>query len=614
MCRYVAIIWDASSPQQTSAAELALGRLCKGSAAWTTTCVEPGLRVALYQRRGFGFERDFYQLDSGGGLILGTLFSRASDETFGTVAGPTLGASISSAIVATAARELVNAYWGAYVAFVRDADKQSTYVLRDPSGTVSCYRTLSSGMTVLFSHAEDYEQLALTSLSINWTATTALAAGISLQTAQTPLDHVTQVRPGECIEIRGDRCNSSWYWTPMQVARSGGIEDVQAAVRDLKRVIVSCVNAWAARHRRIVHSVSGGLDSSIVMACLQQVPTALDTIYVNYYEEAVEGDERRFARLLAKRYDCKVIERLTNASSVNLDLAFEASPTVFPAHYVHELLHAEFELELERDRGVTAFFQGGGGDGVLLQAGAEFAPSDYVFQHGLRPGLWRVAHDAARITRLSAAALVRRGIAAGFRGPRWRPEFGALAASSFVNAGVADDFSGQAGAIAPPWLEAADDIPDGKRYHIFVSSFPPAYCRPFRRFERADMVFPLLSQPVHELCLRIPTYILFHGGWDRSIARRAFAAELPGEIVNRRGKGGADALLSQILARNVALIQQTLLDGELARQGILDRRNLERFLAKPRFDGSAAISEVIDLFEMEVFLQSWRGARLRAAA
>src|SRR3546814_12928828 len=51
------------------------------------------------------------------------------------------------------------------------------------------------------------------------------------------------------------------------------------------------------------------------------------------------------------------------------------------------------------------------------------------------------------------------------------------------------------------------------------------------------MISPLLSQPVIEACLGIPSWEACEGGVDRSAARRAFSGALPPSVVGRHGKG-----------------------------------------------------------------------------
>src|SRR6202012_3204926 len=84
----------------------------------------------------------------------------------------------------------------------------------------------------------------------------------------------------------------------------------------------------------------------------------------------------------------------------------------------------------------------------------------------------------------------------------------------------------------------------------------------------------LYSQPILELCLRVPVHLMTLGGWDRAIARRAFYDELPREVVNRKEKGAMDQHLREIVDRNITFIRGLLLDGGLVQEGVVDRKKL----------------------------------------
>src|SRR3546814_5721791 len=63
------------------------------------------------------------------------------------------------------------------------------------------------------------------------------------------------------------------------------------------------------------------------------------------------------------------------------------------------------------------------------------------------------------------------------------------------------------------------------------------------------VIHPLLSQPVIEHCLAIPTWLQCAGGCDRSIARQAFKPDLPAKVIERRGKGSPQGFIYQIFYR-----------------------------------------------------------------
>jgi asparagine synthase (glutamine-hydrolysing) len=116
-----------------------------------------------------------------------------------------------------------------------------------------------------------------------------------------------------------------------------------------------------------------------------------------------------------------------------------------------------------------------------------------------------------------------------------------------------------------------------------------------------------VSQPVVEVCLRIPTYLLVENGWDRSMARRAFSPDLPAAIVNRRGKGSMQNHVRTIFNTNLKFIREVMLDGELARRGILNRTRMESVLSGRQALAGFESTEIQDHLGTE----AWIGRHLQ---
>jgi asparagine synthase (glutamine-hydrolysing) len=116
-----------------------------------------------------------------------------------------------------------------------------------------------------------------------------------------------------------------------------------------------------------------------------------------------------------------------------------------------------------------------------------------------------------------------------------------------------------------------------------------------------------MSQPLIELCLRIPTYVSIAGGYDRSVARRAFASEVPMQIIRRRAKGGVNRHNTNMLDANLEFIRAVLLEGLLVREGLLDRQRLEQYLSRETSPADFEYHEILHQHLCtEVWLQRWQ--------
>jgi asparagine synthase (glutamine-hydrolysing) len=91
------------------------------------------------------------------------------------------------------------------------------------------------------------------------------------------------------------------------------------------------------------------------------------------------------------------------------------------------------------------------------------------------------------------------------------------------------------------------------------------------------MHFPLLSQPVMEACLKVPSWMWIAGGRNRAIARQAFADLLPSGILDRRSKGSYTGHMAAMYLRNKSKMREFLEEGQLQAHDLLDRPALAKF-------------------------------------
>ena len=116
---------------------------------------------------------------------------------------------------------------------------------------------------------------------------------------------------------------------------------------------------------------------------------------------------------------------------------------------------------------------------------------------------------------------------------------------------------------------------------------------------------PLMSQPLLELCLGIPTWLWARGGRTRALARDAFAADLPPSLLARTSKSGPDSFIRLAFHHHRSALRELLLDGLIDQNGLLDRASVEAaFELDTSLDGST-IYRLLDLAEAENWARSW---------
>ncbi len=492
-------------------------RLQSSSPEWQLQLEAEGLRVFCAGVRAGSSEP--YPLHDGAGVVVGKLFQRAAGAA-STSAPLSFAETESRKIVASGGRRLIERYWGRYVAFIRDAAAGITRVLRDPTSMLPCFTSRLANVDVYFSRMEDVSRLGSRSFSVNWKYVAATLRHSQLQVRTTGLNEVSQVLGGECVEHRGGRSSRSFYWNALELAQSDVIEDPIEAASALRAATHDCVHAWASSYRSIVHMLSGGLDSSIILACLRQAPARPQMACLNYYSAGCNTDEREYARLAASEGGFEVIERERD-SSVSLEPLLRIRESPIPADYFVYLDEGRCESQIAREHGAGAIFSGYGGDQLFYRSEGWLGAGDFLMSHGPGPALFEVALDAARMDRTTVWHVL--GKTARDRVLRRRWSFGEAPASgrkSLLRDEVARDITRDSD-LVHPWILEPGSAPNGKIFHACQLLSPGDFYHPLGTDAHPEVVTPLFSQPLLELAMRIPTWLLTRGGWDRAMARRA---------------------------------------------------------------------------------------------
>jgi asparagine synthase (glutamine-hydrolysing) len=228
------------------------------------------------------------------------------------------------------------------------------------------------------------------------------------------------------------------------------------------------------------------------------------------------------------------------------------------------------------ETGARILWTGQGGDHIFLQTADMWSAADYLQMQGLRPGFIAAVRDAAVLSRQPYWFVLKAAFSRRQRAHPTQNSNSLAQKASFVALGAlppdVDTY------VAHPWAADADDLPRGKHMQIRFLSQVVNRHRPIARFERAPQHHPLLSQPLMEVCLRIPTYLLLRGGRERGLAREAFADRVPAEILRRRDKGSIVSHAAEMLRQSEPFVRELLLDGVLAGAGVIVREELEPYI------------------------------------
>ncbi|ASR50313.1 asparagine synthase-related protein [Blastomonas fulva] len=523
------------------------------------------------------------------GCIIGHLFSQTSPSRrvleFDT--------ETARAIEASNGRMLLKEFWGAYVAVVAGPDG-AVSVLRDPSGLLPCYyRTRADGAVL----AGDVADLASRGAgAVNLTEIGRLLASPDAMGRNTCLSGVSELLAGECLNSSPARNTLHEWWSPWEWTCPETPPKFDDAAARLRKVAFDCGGAWASCFHSILIGVSGGLDSSIVACCAHPGAAALHC--VNFVSSGAGGDERRYASVLTDALGLRLHERHFDIGSVVIEQpAAPTHPWPNAAYFLQAMqaTHSAFR----DDQPVDAYFSGNGGDNVFcsLRTAAPFV--DRFMSQGSRSGIMNTLRDIGVLTGADGMTILRHAwdiYRKAGSPPRTLCDTLGLSSSFFE-------------AMAPqqplhPWLNPPQNALPGKIGHVKQLLRAHRSIELYPRQTYLTHIAPLMSQPVVELCLSIPTWLWVHGGANRAVARAAFGGIVPDELLRRTSKGGPSGFMRDIYLANRSKAEDFLRGGLLAQAGMLDLSILSQ-AQLPTAAGSQSARRILAICAAEAWAQWW---------
>jgi asparagine synthase (glutamine-hydrolysing) len=522
-------------------------------------------------------------LRQGDAILVGHAFDRSGTSL------DSLPAELAVLENATDLPALLRGMWGNYALFF--ASPGTAFVYREPSGSDPVYRCGGDDETIFVSDAEFGSQLGVvgqpridTRFLVHWLQFPFL------RTRRTGLQDVHELLPGMLASRTGaGQWTESSVWHPSSFAtRARSIDDPLEAAERLRDTALQVVGAQAPESRLILR-LSGGLDSSIIAACLANAGAKVPCI--NFATRTRDGDERDYARDVAATFGLELVE-VGEPERVELKVPQVRSfrPLINPLLEPFERALAAAANEL----GAALLVDGGGGDNLFCSITSAAPAIDALAAGSLRSARTAIADIASRADCTMWDVLVAAVRKLSRRRTSWKED------RSFLEAGVLLRRCEQ-----HPWLQNLV-VPPGKREHVEALVHVHHFLD--RAASSISLLHPLLAQPLLELCLRIPSWLWVRGGRDRAVARDAFAGLVPSSVLKRRMKGSLQSLLYRSFKELRLEMQELLLDGELAKDGIIDTEAVHLVLTGEDWMTDSVQLRISEMVALELWLRSWRSA------
>lgn len=523
-------------------------------------------------------------LPDGAGLVWGFLFERT---TSARILEPAHLREPCQTI-----ERFVERQWGGYL-LIRMSGS-SVDILRDPSGSIPCYHVRVDGADLFTSRVDLLYETGLLQPEFDWTVVVQSMVYRDLRPARTPLRGVDELMPGSCATVEGGATRVATIWSLWSKATPDcEIGTAAEAVEQVRRVTTNCVAAWGRCFRRPMLELSGGLDSSILAAVLAQA--GCNPLCATFASIEGDPDETPYARAVVEHLGLRMDVLRADIAEVDITQT-QARNLPRPAARAFSQAHDAALRVLARREGTDAFFSGGGGDNVFAYLRSVLPAIDRVQRGG--GGVFKTIHDIANLTDVSMwrilISFVRRGLRLRAARPWARNE-------RFVAQAALRTLPFPHG---HPWLDSPPSLLPGKRVHGRSMIVIQNHLEGFDRLYDAPIISPLMSQPLVETCMAVPTWLWCEGGINRAVARKAFADRLPPIVLQRQSKGAFDAYSTKVFAANRGAVEEMLLSGTLAQQGLIDIGRVEAALA-PNATSRADMLRLLELADIEAWLRAW---------
>jgi asparagine synthase (glutamine-hydrolysing) len=257
------------------------------------------------------------------------------------------------------------------------------------------------------------------------------------------------------VRVSDDSSHMAAAWSPARYLQGAKMLPFDDAVQHVRFVIEECVRQLAAGRQSFLAGVSGGLDSSIVAACLKRSGADFDCFTM--YDEGTEADERSYARALADYLGVRLSECPYRLADVDLETSSVATlPRPIGWPFQQSLDKACLAIADKTD--ATAIVRGTGGDALFCYNNSASSVIDAFLEQGPITAA-RTCLDLSKVT----GASLWQCLEAASRTARQRRRPAIRLDPSLLARDIVDRPEAMS---YHPWLEECAAMPPGRQRQI----------------------------------------------------------------------------------------------------------------------------------------------------
>ncbi len=446
----------------------------------------------------------------------------------------------------------VNGMFG-FVLF--DQAKGRLILARDRLGIKPLYYAWDGQRLAFASEIKPILQCPWISRDPDWSAISKYLHLLYVPSPKTGFEGIEKLDAGAIGVFENSSLRLQSYWQPESFLQDGsnGALSLPQASEHLEFLLKDACRLQMRSDVPVAAFLSGGMDSSVVVALSNTTPSLSMNTYTAFWENAPDKmDERLFAKSVATRYGCTYREIALSFDSFDRYLPLlawhleepNADGAFVPTFLISQLAHEYGKVVLT----------GGGGDELF--AGYRWYQSNLpIARRATRMMKWGWWQTGRSVYTSRAFSFPWNVVIRGYE-PRVASEF----MKGYSRISSADELNRQMTYDLKTWLK--DDI------LLLTDKVTMA--------ASIEARVPLLDHRVVEFVLGLPSTYKLAESESKLILKQAVADYLPKDILQRRKDGFGAPIGSWMAGQFKTLCLDVLRHGELVRRGIIDKRSLER--------------------------------------
>lgn len=195
----------------------------------------------------------------------------------------------------------LNKMAGMFAFAIYDIEKEEMFIARDRIGVKPLY-FLNNTETFLF--ASEIRAIVKTKKSrcnINYNALHCFLSTQSVGSSNTLYTDINQLPPGSFMKVSNTGVVSEKYWSFDSIESSRNYGSYEEVKQEVKSLLYQSIERRMVSDVPVAAFLSGGIDSSAVVAIMSQFRDKIDTFNIGFEDK--KYDESQYAEVIARKYN-----------------------------------------------------------------------------------------------------------------------------------------------------------------------------------------------------------------------------------------------------------------------------------------------------------------------